>query len=585
MPQPPARRGTAEPGAGLFSSLAATPAVVGALTILVVIVATYLAYNANTGLPFVPVYRVSVEVPNAARLTGSNEVRIGGHRVGVVESMSAVPGGGGGAQGTGGEGAPAGGAVARLDLKLDRAASPLPRDSIFRVRYLSTFGLKYVEVVRGAGPPAPAGFVFDGTDDSGACGLPGEGRRFAAETPPSARNGCFQPQAEFDDLANVLDRRAREQLRTTLVGFGGALAGRGASLGGAVRAAVPLLDDLAPVARTLSAPATGLERLIEAMSRAAAATAPVAGSLAGLFSNSAIAFEAISRDPGALAAAISEAAPLTERGPGQLRRQSTLLAASAELARRLGPGARLLPGTAPALRAAIEAAAPPLARVPDTGPDLEAALAELRELVVQPATLVTLRRLRETFAEAGPLAAHVAPAQTVCNYAGYFLTFLPEHLSLRSTIGFTQRNAIVVPYPPDPGPVSIGGTVVDFPAYARAPITGYSGAPADGLAGALPDPADDGLFKPRELPIGHGPINSPVGQLTPEYPDCAAGQLGYPLGRLRVPGQPRFVPGIGVGDYPGSLGPTTLFYDRDGSRELRDTRVPSRAPTTWGIEP
>ena len=37
-----------------------------------------------------PVYRVSVEVPNAARLTNNNEVRIGGHRVGVVESIDAI---------------------------------------------------------------------------------------------------------------------------------------------------------------------------------------------------------------------------------------------------------------------------------------------------------------------------------------------------------------------------------------------------------------------------------------------------------------------------------------------------------------
>ena len=38
-----------------------------------------------------PVYRVSVEVPNAARLTNNNEVRIGGHRVGVVESIEPRP--------------------------------------------------------------------------------------------------------------------------------------------------------------------------------------------------------------------------------------------------------------------------------------------------------------------------------------------------------------------------------------------------------------------------------------------------------------------------------------------------------------
>ncbi len=60
---------------------------VGAITTLVIVVAVFLAYNANNGLPFVPVYRVSVVVPNSARLTKSNEVRIGGTRVGVVDSI------------------------------------------------------------------------------------------------------------------------------------------------------------------------------------------------------------------------------------------------------------------------------------------------------------------------------------------------------------------------------------------------------------------------------------------------------------------------------------------------------------------
>ena len=38
---------------------------IGAATVLVVIVAVFLAYNANNGLPFVPTYQIRVEVPNA----------------------------------------------------------------------------------------------------------------------------------------------------------------------------------------------------------------------------------------------------------------------------------------------------------------------------------------------------------------------------------------------------------------------------------------------------------------------------------------------------------------------------------------
>ena len=64
------------------AALAASPTMVGAVTVLIAIVAVFLAYNANKGLPFVPTYRVSVEVPNSARLRESNEIRIGGTRVG-----------------------------------------------------------------------------------------------------------------------------------------------------------------------------------------------------------------------------------------------------------------------------------------------------------------------------------------------------------------------------------------------------------------------------------------------------------------------------------------------------------------------
>ena len=63
--------------------ITASPTMVGALTVMVVILAVFLAYNANNGLPFVPSYRISVEVPNADLLVPSNEVRVGGVRVGV----------------------------------------------------------------------------------------------------------------------------------------------------------------------------------------------------------------------------------------------------------------------------------------------------------------------------------------------------------------------------------------------------------------------------------------------------------------------------------------------------------------------
>ncbi len=103
---------------GRAASLAASPTMVGAITTLIVIVAVFLAYNASNGLPFVPVYRVSVLLPNAQRLAPNNEVRVGGSRVGVIESIEPQR------NPNPGDGAPP--VVAKLDLKLDKSVDPLP---------------------------------------------------------------------------------------------------------------------------------------------------------------------------------------------------------------------------------------------------------------------------------------------------------------------------------------------------------------------------------------------------------------------------------------------------------------------------
>ena len=72
------------------ASVAANPVLIGAATTLVVIVAVFLAYNANNGLPFVPTYQLDVRVPNAANLVKGNEVRVGGTRVGLVNAIDPV---------------------------------------------------------------------------------------------------------------------------------------------------------------------------------------------------------------------------------------------------------------------------------------------------------------------------------------------------------------------------------------------------------------------------------------------------------------------------------------------------------------
>src|SRR3954471_19983432 len=66
-----------------------SPILVGAVTCLVTVIAVFLSYNANQGLPFVPTYDVSVQLPDAAGLVAGNDVRIGGKRIGTITKISA----------------------------------------------------------------------------------------------------------------------------------------------------------------------------------------------------------------------------------------------------------------------------------------------------------------------------------------------------------------------------------------------------------------------------------------------------------------------------------------------------------------
>ncbi len=173
--------------------MVASPVLVGAVTVLIVIVAVFLAYNANQGLPFVPTYNLTAEIPNGSNLVPGNEVRIGGFRVGEVQTMRpklVVV-----------NGKPL--EVALIDMALDKQVQPLAKDSTLIVRARSALGLKYVELTPGTSP---------------ATYRPGETIPLKYASLP----------VEFDDFLNTFDQPTRLNSQADLAGFGDALAGRGA---------------------------------------------------------------------------------------------------------------------------------------------------------------------------------------------------------------------------------------------------------------------------------------------------------------------------------------------------------------------
>jgi hypothetical protein len=230
-----------------------------------------------------------------------------------------------------------------------------------------------------------------------------------------------------------------------------------------------------------------------------------------------------------------------------------------------------------------------LNRTPAMNHKLRGVFVALKKLVQQPATKTSLQRLQETFDTATPLAQWVAPAQTVCNYWNYWFTFLPEHLTERDQIGFQQRIALV------------GGTVGPTEGnFVQGPLNAYSGIQANGKAGPAGDPLQGippNEFAPHNIPILHGNSYAPTGQpndvvrnyagklglsgYSPSYaesPDCQPGQTGYPLGNFPAPGQDPSNPGQVLDNLPGSRGVTDVFFDKNGNRVLKDTRIASHQP-------
>lgn len=389
------------------SGVAGNPMLIGAATILVVLVAVFLAYNANSGLPFVPTYRLKVDVPSGANLVPGNDVRIGGARVGAISDIGV-------------KALPDGRNLATLTLKLDKAVQPLPKDSTVLVRPKSLLGLKYVEITRGT---AKQGFADGAT-------VP-----VAASRPP---------QVEFDELINTFDAKTRRAMAANTTGFGTALAGRGESVNEAIGALKPLLGDIVPVARYLRSPDTGLVPFVQALGRTARIVAPVAGRQARLFVN-------LDRTFGALAEVarpylqdtIQEGPATLDQGVRSFRHERPFLANSTGLMRELRPGVRSLRSAAPVLSDALGYGRSTLARTPALNRRLQDVLTSLQDFAQDPIVPRGVNDLTDAVTTLRPTLDYLAPAQTTCNYVSDFFRNVSDLLSDGDTSGTWQRFIIV----------------------------------------------------------------------------------------------------------------------------------------------
>ena len=466
------RRGRAQPprlSAGAMRgrrppSVASNPVFVGAVTVLVVVAAVLLAYQANQGLPFVPAFEIKVDTPDAARLVVGNEVREGGFRIGQVTRIEPVRTGG-----------------AQLTLKLDTSAVPIPRDSTIRIRPRSALGLKYVDMLRGtSGTALQEGEVI------------------------ATRAGAVGP--ELDDFFSIFDEPTRKNVERNLDYFGSGVAGRGEALNRTLGGLPALLDDLPPVMRTLANPDTRLVRLLDETGDVTRVLAPESGTLARGFTEMADTFEALSRDPRALRETIERSPGTLQVGIDSLPDTRPLLARLAAISDEVQGTAREVRRSVPAINDALAAGTPVLRRLPAFTSDLEGSLRALRDLSRSPTTDITLGGLTDTMRTLNPTLQWAGPHVTVCNYFNYFWTFLADHISDEDATGTVQRVQVkMAPLEQEHGMASVG---------AQEPANG----------GEI-DPVQHALFGDAAALHDH---NSGAAVTGSGEADCESGQRGYP---------------------------------------------------------
>ena len=386
-------------------SLAGSPVLVGAATVLCAVVAVFLSYNANNGLPFVPTYDLTVQVPDAAGLVPGNEVRVGGKRVGVIEDIRAVPGRGDDP-------------VSEVEVALLTTLDPLPADSQVTVRPRSPLGLKYLELKPGDSP---------------------EGLAAGSTVPLRAA----QPTVELDEIQNAFDSASRRALRQVLEGVAPGFAGRGADVNALLAEAPELFRRGERVAANVSAPATRLRRLLVSADRLTGELAQAAAEAGSAIEGADTTAGALDRVNPELGEVLAETPPTQAAALSAFREARPLLTAAAALARDIRPGVRLLPRAAVELDRALDEGTPVLRRAVALAARLEDTLGAVADLTEDPATSSTLVRLLRVLVSAKPTVEFLVPAQTRCNHVGLWTRNVPSSISEGDESGTWFRTLVI----------------------------------------------------------------------------------------------------------------------------------------------
>jgi ABC-type transporter Mla subunit MlaD len=405
---------------------AVSPVLVGAVTVLVIIVAVFLAYNANNGLPFVSTYDLKARVPNADALVKANEVRIGGARVGVVKSVVPVQ-------------LKNGAVEAELTLSLDKSAEPIPKGSTLLIRPKSPLGLKYLQITPGTGTePLKAGETIP--------------VRYAKQEP-----------GDIDKFFDMFNTPTRKAIQRNLAGFGNALAGRGPQLNEAIGALRGLVEQGEPAAATLAAPSTNFSGFFKALEALSATVAPVAQQQASMFvvlDQTFTAFANVSRPY--IQETIEKSPPTLETVNAGLPKINPFLHDTARFFTALRPGAKALEETSPIIAESLQAGIPALNASPVLNNQLRPTAKALLAFQQSEGVFTGLDLLTDLNKNLKEPLEYIVPAQTKCYYATLLFSNLSSSNSQGNAYG-KWLNAIA--FEPAEGPNSEGS-------QASAPANG-----------------------------------------------------------------------------------------------------------------
>jgi phospholipid/cholesterol/gamma-HCH transport system substrate-binding protein len=465
------------------NSLAGSPLLIGAITTLIVVVAVFLSYNANNGLPFTPTYDVKVQLPEASGLQKGNQVRIGGERVGVVSGLTPYQD-------------PATGRVtAIVSLKLEKSVQPLPADTRAIVQSVSTIGLKYLALERG----------------SSARGLK------AGATIPVAQT---REPVDIDQFFNMFDKKTRIANQVNLTSFGNGFAGRGIGLNETFAVLRPLVTNAIPVLHNLASPQTGFGQLFVALDRAAKEVAPVAEQQAEFYSDLDTFFTAFASVTPSLEQSIEGGPPALRQATHSLPFEAEFVNKSATFMRLLRPSAKILTTVAAPLGHAFEVGAVNVRAATALNPEVAEATQAFAAFAKNPIVTGGIEDLTHTLGLGNPLFAGLAPTQTRCNYVTLAFRNLASLLSESVGVGTLARAAGVLA--PN-GPNNEG-------APASAPASGPSVDHSPGAAAGTVGPAiNDNHLHITPYPNVGGP-SQPV--------ECEAGKEIYKEGETAIGNQP-----------------------------------------------